>query len=926
MALVPVQKKDLYVIRMVDGANMMKLEPSTLAWSLRLNKAGEISADARIAANEVDYNRILQFTDPKKYGLLVEINDRPVEAGQIVSRTFADDAKSVSLRAPGIWTYTEWLKIHNMNFDYRVGDPKLDDVTFSNMSWRGIAGALIMRAVFNSHNDNDVPPFVCDFTEEPGNHSMTFKGADFKNIGAALTEITTRGGGSDLGFVPEWTSGSKTRMQWRLVGGEPLLHSYINNGPPTIDHTLLESPITTLGVDEDGTAIATRVWAKKGSDTVVMGANSSLIWDQYPLMEVDASFDVADIPALTAALDQKLLDSSSSMSTWSMSMITPDVTGYMPGDFLNIKTKGHKSIRDGIRLVRLVGVDGDHSQKAKYHVQPMLTDWYNFDPSKVQRAYHEPDPVRANAEQAAALSTAISNAARTGGIGSGSGGGLASIELATVDTADNASLATMVKIGAATDSVAADNYIGRILASGDDVVVGTTSDGKKVLLGKGLSSDGTPGSWGPLRVSLGYPLPTGSLGMATSSSPQQKGYQCFEDIDDALGFGPSAKYLDMPSANNVYPQPSTGVFATTGTPGPDWSWLPRSSFFKEGKFFQWFTSASKGYPYLFKWDRVAHTWSMVPGLPDTRNVLIDGYWRNESVKGEILNMPLIAMVTADKSAIATDASNWHYRGYITIWQVKPDGSGWYKSAPQGFDVPYNGYANSQPADLTSSSVWMTSMVFNNFHCYVKVYTDLPNSSERYYYVGTSDGMTTASIQYLYISKSGNDDWYGWFATDAVTYYKAASYRVALTGELYYASAESDTRPDTSSPGWNRLRVKAPGGAMIEGLWADGTAQAEPLMYDADVVHVGGSRYIVNAKRASKKGTNKIGGVVMEYDLTTNAKSELVPDATPDGATTYSGTTYTTLPVVLFNGDVVALCANSTASPWQSSEAMYKFTI
>jgi hypothetical protein len=243
MALVQ-QQKEVFIVRMKDGVRVYDLEPSALTWGTRLNKAGSISVDIRIGSSAVDEVAVKEFTKPKKYGLVIMVDGELQEGGHITTRTFSDDAKSVSVTAVGLWTYLDWVRVWSPTFNRSTGDPKDDTVTISG-SWRGISAALIMNAVNNPDGEATLPPVFSPYVGEAGTQSKTYKGADGTTLGEALSEIIDAGG-PDQEFVPVWTNESRTGVIWEHRAGAPLLMQAGN--PHVFDHItrslLRSSPVS----------------------------------------------------------------------------------------------------------------------------------------------------------------------------------------------------------------------------------------------------------------------------------------------------------------------------------------------------------------------------------------------------------------------------------------------------------------------------------------------------------------------------------------------------------------------------------------------------------------------------------------------------------------------------------------------------------
>jgi hypothetical protein len=865
------QNREVSVIRMGDGSRVLGLDVASLDWELRLNKEGGINVDSRIAAHEVSYQDVIALTTPKKYGLALDVNNELAEAGQIASRTFSDDGKTMSLQAPGVWAYLELLKVHKVSFNFATDDPKLDDVTFSGMSWRGIAGAILMAVVNNPHNIEEVPPFVCDFAGEAGTKSMTYLGADFTTVAEALKALTEVSGGPDLALIPEWVDAERTRLQWRLTGGQPLLMQ--DGDPEVIDSTVTDSGLTGLGVDEDGSGVATRVWAT-GADGVIVGTNTLLAESGYPLMEVNEEFEVANLAELDVELGRKLVDSSATMSTWSLKTRVDDVLNNKPGDFLNVVTKGYRAIEDGTRLVRVVGINGDASSKVTYHLQPLLTTWENFDPSEIQRSYHEPDPVRAEVEVEKATKAAISRAAKSGGSGSGDDGGsggahnvMAAKVLVGTNGVDLMVIVQRLGMGEA-EPEEAENHTGRTLVAGDRVDIAIDTVDGLVVLGKGLAGDGTFDQMVAAvryRTYPGFPIPVWEQGIPFGST--------HEDPEDIEGYGEGNLAIDAQSADKAFFNPTTGV--THGmVPPQGFGFLANGTHLWGGQRLHWFLSAG-GQPYLFRKAGVEPGgWQLVSGLPTSPDKLTTGIWDATSFSSEVYDPPKVVTVRTTSSTFVGNTVPM-----IIDIKVYDEATGDFKT----FSVNYSAVMGSN-----TSAYWNGRTIYTSFTVKTPVWGEA--GTIMFELAGDSFGSSGYSVSASF--KLANTLLHFDTATQvltnlgtAMTTYlgTASGVRVSYDGTAYSAPASPSSNQALIYE--RKLNENAPRSMQYS---------AHPYAASAagGAQRIGASSRYMIAHRAPIPGgtsgqwTNGLGEVTeVDFDMGTSAV--IVPRATVTGTTGYT---------------------------------------
>lgn len=410
--------KRILAFQMTTGEVLYELPPSALTWSTRLNKYGTIDATVRIGSADVDAASVRAFTKPKKFGLALVEGNHIIEAGHIVSRPYSADGRSVTISAVGLWGYLEWVHVFSAGFNRGASRPQTDIHTINGTTLAGIARKLIRNGMDNPYERGHTVNIVTTDDGEKGDATRTYYGADLATLAGRLHQLTGVEGGPDQAFQPEFTDEHQTHIHWVHRAGtkaNPLLMQV--GEPRVLDLTVEHSEASGLEVDEDGTAIATRIWTlgamtENGEQGVATAANALLLSDGYPLLEADQSFDVEGSDVLISHTVQAVSDSSATLSTWTVNLNLDAVGSIAAGDFVHVITKGYGSVGDGTHLCRVVGVDGDHTGAVKLSIQPTLTSWEGFDPHKVPRRYIEPNPDRADLQDGPSIAA----------VGAGSGG------------------------------------------------------------------------------------------------------------------------------------------------------------------------------------------------------------------------------------------------------------------------------------------------------------------------------------------------------------------------------------------------------------------------------------------------------------------------------------------------------------------------
>lgn len=109
---------------------------------------------------------------------------------------------------------------------------------------------------------------------------------------------------------------------------------------------------------------------------VAWQTDTSLIDAGFPWTEADiAAKEIEDQTLLNSLADRVLTDSLAPWDQWSLQVRAdqaPRLGQYLPGEWAQINVgPGHPMIEPGLYRVRVMAVDGDHTETVKLTVAPM---------------------------------------------------------------------------------------------------------------------------------------------------------------------------------------------------------------------------------------------------------------------------------------------------------------------------------------------------------------------------------------------------------------------------------------------------------------------------------------------------------------------------------------------------------------------------
>jgi hypothetical protein len=347
------------------------LDVTGCGWEQVANDAGTITQTV-VEAHEVRRKLKGQMFTAKSF-LAVDVDGRLQEAGPVWSLAWNDVNRQLTIGAAGLWSL----------FDHRSVLPVITDPTqtvqqqvtqVAGTDLGGIGRALVSQAM--THLGGDLPLVLG--ADTIGDRTETFYGWQLAKIGDQVRQLTTREGGPDIRFRPDYTS-DRLGVQWFYEAGtedSPLLTQAGDDW--YFDQTVPRSPVLNIDTDEDGTQMGMLAWATgNGSEADILMAHWSdltLIGEGWPLLEVfEADSTVEDQDVLDEHAQNLAERSARPPVAWKVAVKGSAAREVLAGHYARVIVKNdHPWLPAGETFLRVAKKSGDLTDKVTLTMYPIL--------------------------------------------------------------------------------------------------------------------------------------------------------------------------------------------------------------------------------------------------------------------------------------------------------------------------------------------------------------------------------------------------------------------------------------------------------------------------------------------------------------------------------------------------------------------------
>lgn len=365
-----------YLADLLTGRMLVELPFTACSWGQTLNDTDSVSVTIPMYAHgfrtRADVT-VLDLRNIATIGMTAVIveDDGFTVGGPLMSRSYDDDKQSLTLEASGLWTYFDHRTILPVSAKTRSlidadGNPDTSmDTTYRNVTWNTIVRNLVEQA--NEWNTTPIPIVYED--RESGLNEMTYSAVDLTRVGEALTNITERQNGVDIGFFPRRTA-DNLGWEWLLLTGRSLLggeeHRFSSTSP--------NMSVGGLSGTDSGDDYATWCWftAGKSDDrTLICSAhNDTMIDVGAPVWEsVDSSHSsvkllstLQDYANQAAAVYWKPVSSTElKLNRGYLEHINRLIGDFNVGDYISFSTSDNPYYYDGWHRRRILGVSASSS-------------------------------------------------------------------------------------------------------------------------------------------------------------------------------------------------------------------------------------------------------------------------------------------------------------------------------------------------------------------------------------------------------------------------------------------------------------------------------------------------------------------------------------------------------------------------------------
>lgn len=358
------------LVRTITGDRGPVFEPSSLSWSIELNKieSGSLTVPRQILARVNP-----EWWYPGAGSVLVTYQDPfgrniPVVAGPITGWP-TDKGDEVSFDFAGI----------RNELKYRIVQK---DKAYRGLSLGSIAWRLVKETM--EETPGGMLPIVHGSPDQQvgddADHQRTYEAWNRQNnaIDKRLTEISEVINGPDIMFRPEWVDETEQAVQWVMYHGTEKRPPIIQTWTADFDLTGPAPGITDPQISSDASLLAHRIWATgsgEGKDVAVAKAeNLASLSKWVPFREhVLTQTDQGDDSKLLAKARGEL-EASQHITQQVNFSIRADSKKYplgswKVGDTAMVTVGGFLTMKDGTRPMRIMKASGGLDEKVSLEFQ-----------------------------------------------------------------------------------------------------------------------------------------------------------------------------------------------------------------------------------------------------------------------------------------------------------------------------------------------------------------------------------------------------------------------------------------------------------------------------------------------------------------------------------------------------------------------------
>lgn len=351
------------------------------SWGSQLNRPDSVECAVSLKDADALKLDLRSAAEPKKTVLLARATDTDIVLawGLLNPRTWDEDSRVLGLSATGV--RGSWLgkslvapssaRTATLIVPDAEGDPSVNpalDTTLNDLSYGSMGKRLVQQRL--AWPGAPSAAFILPADEVVAGRTKTWAFSTFKNIDAALTDLSNLENGPDFAFDAQ-RAPDKLKLLYVMRHGsetQPRIGTFA--GSWSLGG---ESPITGLKITDNGDDMATASWSTAGrTGGTVLAAralNTALIDAGYPPLDiVDTSHgDVSVQATLDSYTRANLAFASTPDRTLSFSVrgdAKPGLGEFRPGDTVTIDVPDSHPFLVQSFDVRITSISGDETGKS----------------------------------------------------------------------------------------------------------------------------------------------------------------------------------------------------------------------------------------------------------------------------------------------------------------------------------------------------------------------------------------------------------------------------------------------------------------------------------------------------------------------------------------------------------------------------------
>lgn len=293
-----------------------------------------------------------------------------IDGGPIWRSKYNPGTGVLQVAAAGLGSYFDHRKV--IAVLAAGADPAAATVTYTGAQLGLIAKRLVELA--QTHTGGSLPiilPTDADLGGAGTDHTRTYPGYELGWVGERLKQLSQVDDGPEIQFVPRRKAADPRYIEWVMRIGTAPTGILAQAGLPWVfDGTVPMSPLLQIGVDTDGTGIASRQWAAGEGDAearqIVYVDNLTLVNIGWPLLEgeVASTDNVTTKTELNEFANGASSFSQRPMESWAVTVkrdASPNVGQYRAGDWATVVVNDHDYLPQGSFSMRILSVSGNDS-------------------------------------------------------------------------------------------------------------------------------------------------------------------------------------------------------------------------------------------------------------------------------------------------------------------------------------------------------------------------------------------------------------------------------------------------------------------------------------------------------------------------------------------------------------------------------------